>query len=228
MDKRKLVCKRDYTTLYGVDIEAKVYEKKSGSKMIIRYSYGELEVYVPQGVSVKRVDAFVTSFLDRNPDKYFWRPYYKEGVYIYVLGKKKFFTNDASRKDSPTYFYIPSTTKDPINRYKKNFLEYLSVRVVELGKKMGKDLSDYTIRTSLFLTYYGCCFPKEKQFKFDYRLFAFTPEIIDSVIIHEIAHTFEVKHSKRFYEIVRLYCPNYDELQQELRSGYFEGKIDRI
>ena len=228
MDKRNLICKREYVTPDGIEIEAAIYEKKSGSRMVIRYSYGEVEVYIPPKTTFKRIDDFVNSFLKKNPDKYFWRPFYKEDVYIYVLGKKMFFTHDASKKNSSTYFYTPSTTKDPINRYKKNFLDYLKVRVVELGKLMGRDLSDYTIRTSLFLTYYGCCFPNKKQMKFDYRLYAFAPEIIDSVIIHEIAHTYEMMHNDRFYSIVHLYCPDYDELQRELQSGCFVGKIDTI
>ncbi len=228
MDKRNLICKRKYVTPNGIEIEANIYEKKNGTKMVIRYSYGEVEVYVPPRVTNKRIDDFVTGFLQRNPDKYFWRPFYKEDVYIYVLGKKMFFTHNPANKGNSTYFYTPSTTKDPINRYKKNFIEYLNKRVVELGKIMNRDLSDYTFRTSLFLTYYGSCCPAKKQMKFDYRLYAFSPEIIDSVIIHEIAHTYELKHNKRFYDIVYLYCPDYDELQSELRSGYFVGKIDRI
>ena len=67
---------------------------------------------------------------------------------------------------------------------------------------------------------------KKKWVKFDYRLFAYKPEISDSVIIHEIAHTYEIHHNDHFYKIVHRFCPDYDYLQDELEKGHFEGELD--
>ena len=40
----------------------------------------------------------------------------------------------------------------------------------------------------------------------------------DYVIIHEMAHFYEGNHSKKFWNIVSLACPNYKEARKELRK----------
>ena len=47
-------------------------------------------------------------------------------------------------------------------------------------------------------------------------------EIIDSVIIHELAHHFVYDHSDNFYKVVYKYCPNYDILRKKLIKAEFE------
>ncbi len=226
MDKRKFLGKRTYTMKDGVTFDANIYRKSTNRGMTIRVVYGEMEVYISTSTTFSSMDKFVASAYNKFKGRIVNRPFMKENIYVYVLGKKKYFTYDSKYKDHPDYFYLPANTKDPITRYKKLFLEYLKPRVIEIGKRMGRDLSDYIIRTGLFLSYYGVCFPTKKQFKFDYRLFAYKPEIMDSVIIHEIAHTYEIHHNERFYTIVKMYCPDYDKLNSEIDAGRFEGELD--
>lgn len=211
----------------GVTFDVNIYQKSNNRGMTIRIVYGEMEAYVSSRISFSELDKFVQAAYRRSPGKIVNRPFMKDNVYIYMLGKKKYFTSDVSLKDNPLYYYIPMNTKDPLTRYKKLFLDYLKVRVVEIGKIMGRDLSDYAIRTGLFLSYYAVCFPTKRQFKFDYRLFAYKREVMDCILIHEIAHTYEIHHNERFYRIVKLYCPNYDALEAQIEAGRFEGELDR-
>lgn len=227
MDKRKYLGSRFYTNETGKRIEVKIYKKFNNRGMNVRVIYGEIEVYTSDYIKVEYIDDFVKKIIKKYQHiRIMDRPFMKEDVYCYILGKKRYFTTDSALKNDSNYFYIPTTTKDPIGKYKRMFLEYLKPRLLTLGKVMGKNLSDYRVRTGLFLTYYGAHFSTKKQFKFDYRLFSFKPDIIDTVIIHEIAHTYERKHDDRFYKIVHMFCPQYDRLQQFLNEGKFEGELD--
>ncbi len=226
MDKRKYIGSREYHMSDGNSFVAKIYQKSSGRGVTIRVVYGEMEIYISRNVTFAELDKTVNIAYGKCSDRIMNRPFMKDDVYIYMLGKKRYFTGNPMLKNNPDYFYLPSNCRDPLVRYKKVFLEYLSKRVVEVGKRMGKDLSSYVIRTGLFVSYYGACFPIKKQFKFDYRLFAYKPEVMDSIIVHEIAHTYEIHHNDRFYTIVKMYCPLYDRLEHQIECGKFEGELD--
>lgn len=226
-----LVDKRIYLTTIDVNvnnvdkISVNVYLKRSGRYISLRTSFGCMELYVFRDTSYKQMQELISKAIKKNYNsKNMTKPFYKENVYIYVFGVKKYFTNDIKFKDDPSYFYVSKKCKDPLTIYKKLFLEYVSSRSIELGKKMNLNLSDFTFRTGLFLSYFGVCFPTKKQIKFDYRLFSFKQEVIDSVIYHELTHLFVLPHNDSFYKILYSYCPKYEEYTDLLNSGYFTGR----
>jgi predicted metal-dependent hydrolase len=57
---------------------------------------------------------------------------------------------------------------------------------------------------------------------------AFPRETIDAVIIHELAHLTHANHSKRFWDLVYTWMPNYEEhvkiLKKSLPNG--SGEIE--
>lgn len=71
--------------------------------------------------------------------------------------------------------------------------------------------------------------PTERQFgsnskrthtlSFQIDLIHYSKEIIESVVVHELAHDFERNHGENFYNIIYKYCPNYKELQKKLKKG---------
>jgi hypothetical protein len=46
----------------------------------------------------------------------------------------------------------------------------------------------------------------------------FRKEAIDYVIIHELCHLKEMNHSKKFWDLVEGFCPDYVNLKKELRQ----------
>jgi len=213
----------------GASFDVNIYRKNNNNGITIRSSYGEMEAYISTYTTFAQLDKFVTGAYSKYRGvKILNRPFYKENVYIYLLGKKRYFTDDISLKDSSLYFYVPKGTKDPLTRYKKMFLSYLNAHLPLLAGRMAIDLKGWKIRTGLFLSYYAICFPVQHQLKFDYRLFAYQPEVMDSVLIHELAHTYEIHHNDRFYTIVKMYCPQYDKLNAMIEEGRFEGELDDV
>lgn len=227
MDKRKKLQSFQKEMSDGNIILINIYEKKSGYRVTSYSNTGSLDIYVPPHFNMSQLDKVISylyeQFKKKGLDNVLNRPFMKENVYIYLFGVKRFITNDVKLKDNPAFFYIQGNNSDPINKYKKLFLDYLKVRVVEVGKMMNKDVSDMTIRTGLFIHYFGCCFPQKRMVKFDYRLFGFKPHIIDTIIVHELTHLDFINHDKNFYNMVYKYFPDYDRCLKIIKSGMYES-----
>jgi predicted metal-dependent hydrolase len=74
-----------------------------------------------------------------------------------------------------------------------------------------------TIRITSARTRWGSCSPKNKL-SFSWRLVMTPPDVIDYVVIHELAHTIHHNHSKRFWSLVEKWMPDYKERRKQLRQ----------
>ena len=70
---------------------------------------------------------------------------------------------------------------------------------------------------------YGSCNTKRELY-FSYKLMMFPEEAREYVVVHELAHLFEMNHSKRFYEVVARYMPDYKKRNDLLKSGAILSK----
>lgn len=52
---------------------------------------------------------------------------------------------------------------------------------------------------------------------FSYRLMQFSPQEVDAVVLHEVAHMRYMDHSERFYALIRQHMPDYDERRAALK-----------
>jgi len=62
---------------------------------------------------------------------------------------------------------------------------------------------------------WGNCSP-EKNISVNWRVIKAPPFVIDYIIIHELCHTVIMKHSVRFYTLLRSHCPDYEPAQDWL------------
>ncbi len=90
--------------------------------------------------------------------------------------------------------------------YKKMAKAYIAKRVHELCESYGFKYK--SVRITSAKARWGSCSSK-KTLNFSYRLIMAPPEIIDSVIIHELCHLIELNHSKKFWALVEKFNPNY-------------------
>lgn len=115
-----------------------------------------------------------------------------------------------------------SALKQQLERFLKNTAQkYIVIRCQTLAKKMGIQYRAITLRQQK--SRWGSC-SSQGNLNFNWRLIHYPVEIIDYVIIHELAHRKEMNHSARFWAIVQTYDANYQTHRRELqKKRYNEG-----
>lgn len=66
---------------------------------------------------------------------------------------------------------------------------------------------------------FGSCVPTTKNMHFSSRLIMLPDDKIDAIVVHELCHIVHANHSKAFYDLVRRYIPNYDEINEWLKKN---------
>lgn len=98
----------------------------------------------------------------------------------------------------------------------QDFLPEFSRRVQELNL-LHFDKPIKSIRFKNSSTRWGSC-SNSGNLNFSTRLLFAPPEVIDYVIIHELAHLVEMNHSERFWAIVAQAMPNYKQQEKWLKK----------
>lgn len=88
-------------------------------------------------------------------------------------------------------------------------------RVASFAERLGVDYGRITIRCQR--SRWGSCSAKG-NLNFNCLLMLAPPEVLDSVIVHELAHRLEMNHSDRFYRIIYTVMPDYDARNQWLKA----------
>lgn len=88
-------------------------------------------------------------------------------------------------------------------------------RVAYFAKHMGVTYGRITIREQK--TRWGSCSSKG-NLNFNWKLVLFEPELLDYVVVHELAHRIEMNHSASFWAIVESVLPDYKERRKRLRE----------
>lgn len=83
------------------------------------------------------------------------------------------------------------------------------------AKKMSVTYGRITIREQK--TRWGSCSSKG-NLNFNWKLVLLAPELLDYVVVHELAHRREMNHSKNFWKIVEAELPDYRERRRRLKE----------
>lgn len=101
--------------------------------------------------------------------------------------------------------------REGIERAKRIFPE----RTAYFALRMGVDYGRITIREQK--TRWGSCSSKG-NLNFNWKLVLLAPELLDYVVVHELAHRREMNHSKNFWKIVEAELPDYRERRRRLKE----------
>ena len=88
-------------------------------------------------------------------------------------------------------------------------------RSVLYAAKMG--VAFKKIRLNSAKTRWGSCGP-QGNLSFNWRLIQAPTEVLDYVVVHELAHLIERNHSRRFWAKVAQFCPEYKTARKWLRE----------
>lgn len=94
--------------------------------------------------------------------------------------------------------------------------EIIPQRVRYYAEKLGVTYGRITIRNQK--TKWGSCSSKG-NLNFNCLLMAAPPEVLDSIIVHELCHRIHMDHSKNFYNEIYRVFPEYDKCDRWLKDN---------
>ena len=112
--------------------------------------------------------------------------------------------------------WIEPLSREEIERLAEQALKVIPERVAYYAKKIGVTYGRITIRNQK--TRWGSCSSKG-NLNFNCLLMLTPPEVIDSVVVHELCHRKEMNHSKKFYEEIYRVFPEYDKWNRWLKQN---------
>ena len=102
-------------------------------------------------------------------------------------------------------------TPEALEALKQRARELIPDRVAYYAPKLGVRPARITIRAQH--TRWGSC-SKAGNLNFNCLLVLTPPEVLDSVVVHELCHMLEMNHSKRFYARVLGVFPQYKQCRK--------------
>jgi len=209
----------------------KIIKSRRSSIAIEINSHGEVILRVPNHVKASFIEKIVLEKRD-------WILKKQNLLKTKVLNKKEFIFGETfyylgceyallpsfdSKKsldfDSAFYvneLYLTNVHKLLADWYKKQAKKYLPTRAMELGKASALTITNISINSAK--KRWGSC-SASGSINFSWRLIMLPPEVIDYVIVHELAHLKELNHSKKFWDFVEVILPDYKVPKQWLKNN---------
>ena len=97
----------------------------------------------------------------------------------------------------------------------KKAKKIIPIKVAYFADKMGVSYGRISIRHQR--TRWGSC-SSEGNLNFNALLMLMPNELVDYVVVHELAHRKELNHSKRFYGVVESFLPDYKNREAQLKE----------
>lgn len=118
----------------------------------------------------------------------------------------------------------PQNLKAPL---KSILLDYICSRAPQIAAAMGVQYQSIKITNAL--TRFGSCTYDNRLF-FSFMLIFAPKELIDYVIIHELAHIRYKNHSQDFWDFMQRYCPNAKTHRAQLRkhARFYPALLQRL
>lgn len=174
---------------------------RSGRKTLALYVRrdGSVEVRAPLRISKAYIDDFVSKKQD-------W----------IESTRSKLSARQAAKK-------IIRLTDKEAEQYKKQAKAYLQRKCRYFSGIMG--LRHGEIKINGAKTRWGSC-NRKGDINFTWRLLLMPEELVDYVVVHELAHLMEMNHSSRFWSVVERTIPDFKARRKKLRE--FERRIELI
>ena len=150
---------------------------------------GAVIVRSPFGVSSERISTFVKS----------------HGEWI----------NHSLEKQQKRRAKFENLTEEDISALKREAKIYFVRETERISKIMGLKYGRITITSAK--TRFGSCSSKG-NISYSYRLMLYPEAARQYVIVHELSHLVYMDHSKKFYQLIEKYMPNYKEIRKLLKE----------
>ncbi|MDI9337947.1 MAG: SprT family zinc-dependent metalloprotease [Alphaproteobacteria bacterium] len=101
--------------------------------------------------------------------------------------------------------------------YKNVVIDFIHKNALAWQQKLNVTVSQYDVKK--FTARWGCCYYWKHKIALNSLLAPKPPHLIEYVLVHELVHLLEPGHGPRFYNLMNLYLPNWQELKKELNKN---------
>ncbi|HNX15918.1 MAG TPA: M48 family metallopeptidase [Bacilli bacterium] len=171
-------------------------------------------LFTAQNRIVEGLDKFAVKLIDENP-----HVLGKGDDFIYLLGQKIELQSSGEILFGDGTIIPYKDQKQLDIRLRQWFLKVMSKRTRFYEAQMG--LANNNIKLRKMSTRYGSNSLGNHSITYSTVLMHYSLDVLDAIIIHELAHCLVSGHGPKFYNLVYHYCPNYKALHQRLRKGKF-------
>ena len=119
---------------------------------------------------------------------------------------------------------LPKLSERELEELAKQAKRTIPARVAHYAAMLGVDYGRITIRTQK--TRWGSCSSKG-NLNFNCLLMLAPPEVLDSVVVHELCHRRHMNHSAAFYAEIARVMPDYKERHAWLKQNG-EALMNRV
>ena len=121
--------------------------------------------------------------------------------------------NTAEARD---YEEAKPLSSEEVKKLKKEARNHLASMTEYWAEKIGVSYGRISIRGQK--TRWGSCSSKG-NLNYNYLLLLCPDEVAEYVVIHELCHRIHMNHSKRFWEKIEEFCPNYRQARKWLKQN---------
>jgi len=198
---------------------------------------GEIRLSVPSWYSDKEAEKFVLSRIDWIEEQKktilsvhpLSRQEYKDGENILFLGRRltvkiePAIRSSAPRLEGEDLLLMEKEGTEARRQfrveswYREQMKLHADPMIEQWSRRMEVDPWEWRIKK--MNTRWGTCNVKAHRIWLNLELITMKPEIMEYVIVHELAHLLERGHNKRFKSILDRYLPNWRALSRELKEG---------
>jgi len=192
---------------------------------------GELRVRVPYGYTNKEINDLIIANSDwiirqsiKNSSRIGLPKTYAQGEQFRLLGRIYAVSYAVSDKYFKPYLtdseLVIAVREDSTQDYKKSqvddFLAELALKTVTdcmntMSRRIGLYPQKLTVKS--MTSRWGSCSSK-RNIAINYKTVQFPIECIEYVCVHELCHIKHMDHSKAFWDMVSLYCPDWKRLRR--------------
>ena len=133
----------------------------------------------------------------------------------WIIRKKKEMERRAAEREEKRK-NMPQWSEEDYRSCRLEAEKALGERTAFFAKVMGIDYGRITVRNQK--TRWGSCSAKG-NLNFNWRLILAPGEVLDYVVVHELAHRREMNHSERFWRLVENILPDYQRQRRWLKEN---------
>ena len=184
---------KDTININGIIAPIEIFRSKRKTLGVEVSSDGRIIVRSPARLSKAEIEDFILSKADR---------------------LEKYLRESAERRKELSS--LKPFTAEEINEMADRALKIIPDRVRYYAPLIGVNYGKITIRNQK--TRWGSC-SANGNLSFNCLLTAMPPEVLDSVVVHELCHLKQMNHSKAFYSEVYRVFPEYDRWTKWLKEN---------